>query len=44
MAIVVDAGTLATGTGIGDLSAQTPDLGGATPQPILMMTFVLLGR
>ena len=35
MAIVVDAGTFATGTGTGNLAAQTPSLGGATPQLIL---------
>jgi len=35
--MIVDAGTFATGTGTGDLAAQTPSLGGATPQLILFM-------
>lgn len=35
MAIVVDAGTFASGTTTGDRAAQTPSLGGATPQLIL---------
>ena len=33
--MIVASGTFATGTGTGDLAAQTPDLGGATPQAIL---------
>lgn len=35
--MIVAAGTFATGTGTGDLAAQTPDLGGATPQLILFL-------
>jgi len=35
--MIVDAGTFATGTGTGDLAAQTPSLGGATPQLILLL-------
>jgi len=33
--MIVDSGAFSTGTGTGDLAAQTPSLGGATPQLIL---------